>query len=175
MKNRKIASIVMLFIFIVLVFSAFSMSQVNAPASNAMSRDVASIIQKFTASHFIINPKDVFWRETLNDILRKMAHVFEYLLMGLFLNLLISFWTDRLSISAPVSLLVCFVLACADEWSQLLTPGRGPAFRDVLIDSIGVLSGIVVSSMIYALIRYISNLKTKIVLLEQKISLTPDF
>jgi VanZ family protein len=35
-----------------------------------------------------------------------------------------------------------FLIACADETIQRFVPDRGPAFKDVLIDTSGVLVGI---------------------------------
>jgi VanZ family protein len=38
----------------------------------------------------------------------------------------------------------CVAFACGDEYHQSLVAGRGPSKKDVMIDSIGVLAGIIV-------------------------------
>ena len=37
----------------------------------------------------------------------------------------------------------CVAFACGDEYHQSMVAGRGPSSRDVMIDSIGVLFGVI--------------------------------
>ena len=58
----------------------------------------------------------------------------------------------------PVLPLLCGVLAaCIDESIQLITPDRGPSIRDVGIDSCGVITGIALLHLGYALFKKKKN------------------
>jgi VanZ family protein len=74
---------------------------------------------------------------TWDLVLRKIAHVCEYGVLGLLLARAI----DR----EPVALAAGIAYAGADELHQSFVPGRHAAFRDVAIDSAGVLLGVVIA------------------------------
>lgn len=69
-------------------------------------------------------------------IIRKLAHMTEYfILFHLLYNALsekYNFWK-----ASSFSLLVVFLYASSDEYHQSFIPGRGPSFKDVLIDTGG--------------------------------------
>jgi VanZ family protein len=48
------------------------------------------------------------------------------------------------------SLFTGFIYACTDEFHQYFIPGRGPSFRDVLVDTSGVVLGVVLLWVIYS-------------------------
>ncbi len=73
-----------------------------------------------------------------HGLLRKMAHLSEFALLGLWLGWLFS----MLGKSSWAGLLTGFPVACVDETIQCFIPDRGPSFRDVLIDTTGVCLGI---------------------------------
>lgn len=77
--------------------------------------------------------------------IRKGAHFFIYFLLGLcwFMGL-----KNRMD-SLPLTILVSFLLAAGyasfDEFHQGLTPERTPLLEDILLDTVGALTGIVLS------------------------------
>lgn len=77
--------------------------------------------------------------QTGHGLLRKLAHFTEFCCLGLCLMWLFS----MLGRSPRLSFLSGFLVACTDEFIQCVIPDRGPAVKDVLIDSAGVLLGIV--------------------------------
>ena len=48
---------------------------------------------------------------------------------------------------------LCVLYAALDELHQKFVAGRGPALTDVFIDSLGALTGIVLSVLVIVLIR----------------------
>lgn len=69
-------------------------------------------------------------------IIRKGAHFTEYfILCVLCFNVLRDEF--KLRDALLLSILVVFLYACSDEFHQSFIPGRGPSFRDVLIDTSG--------------------------------------
>ena len=85
-------------------------------------------------------------------LLKKTAHVIEY---GIFATLvyraLINSNVTR-SKSMWLSVLIAFVYGLSDEFHQSFTPGRGPKFTDVLIDTFGA------SLFIYGIINQIDKM-----------------
>ena len=90
-----------------------------------------------------------------SGLLRKLAHFTEFCSLGLCLAWLAGmlgkpkFW----------AFLGGVLVACIDEGIQMFVPDRGPGIRDVLIDSTGVLTGIIVLCFGYHFLkkRRISN------------------
>ena len=62
-------------------------------------------------------------------LLRKFAHVCEYLVLTLLL---------RRALPPLAAALVALAYAASDEWHQTFVPGREGAPRDVAIDGIGI-------------------------------------
>lgn len=77
----------------------------------------------------------------LSYLVRKAGHFTEYLILAI---LFLRYRKERGSLgkSALCALLFVFLYATSDEFHQSFVPGRGPAFSDVLIDTTGGLTGI---------------------------------
>lgn len=87
---------------------------------------------------------------------RKSAHFFLYFVLGiLIINLFKSFELFNYK-TILLAVLLCFLYACSDEIHQLFIKGRSCEVRDILIDTIGSLSGI----SVYYLFSKISIRKT---------------
>lgn len=78
----------------------------------------------------------------LNHIVRKNAHFFAYLILGiLVINALKSNGIKGYK-SFFIALLICIVYAISDEVHQLFVPGRAGQVKDVMIDSAGAIVGV---------------------------------
>ena len=71
-------------------------------------------------------------------LLRKLAHFTEFAGLGI----LLCWRFSMMGKSWKTAFLWGAAAACADETIQMFVPDRGPAIRDVCIDSAGVLTGI---------------------------------
>ncbi len=76
--------------------------------------------------------------------IRKLAHLFIYFMLGF-----IAYAGTRFALEnkfrplfALIIILLIFIVACADEINQYYSVGRGAAFSDVIIDTIGGIMGI---------------------------------
>lgn len=86
-------------------------------------------------------------------VIRKCAHFSEYAVLGISAmyafnqiigsRLLLIIWSEILS----------FLYACTDEWHQYHVPGRFGTFSDVLIDSAGAITGILLAFFIFRAFR----------------------
>ncbi len=72
---------------------------------------------------------------------RKTAHFSEYALLGMLLTLLLDAYRLRWR---WVSWLICTAYAATDEIHQLFSDGRTGRWQDVMIDSAGALTGLLV-------------------------------
>ena len=84
-----------------------------------------------------------------SGMLRKVAHFTEFMSLGMVLGWLFG----MLQKGKALPLALGCMAACLDESIQLFIPGRGPGLRDVLIDSSGVVAGILLLHLGYACIK----------------------
>lgn len=101
-------------------------------------------------SNFIVNIiTDIFKIENielLSFIIRKLAHFTEYLILGfLTINMLNK---NDISKKYLISIIICIIYATSDEIHQIFVPGRACQIRDVLIDSIGSITGVYLYKLI---------------------------
>ena len=73
-----------------------------------------------------------------HGLVRKLAHFTEFACLGALFTWLYGMLSKPMFLALPCG----FLIACADETIQRFVPDRGPAFKDVLIDTSGVLVGI---------------------------------
>ena len=128
----------------------FMLSHQPAVRSNELSKSVTEIIIETIEK---IAPDAVIEAAELNNTVRKNAHFFAYLILGILLmNAFSRRDKIRIGFDIKVSLAVSVIYAISDELHQMFVPGRGAQITDVLIDSAGALLGIV----IYALIKLLA-------------------
>ena len=80
----------------------------------------------------------------IDHIVRKTAHFTIFTALG-FLTSCAAGKRKLLSRSSAVVLAICFMYACSDEIHQYFVPGRACRPLDVLIDTSGSLTGILIS------------------------------
>ena len=88
---------------------------------------------------------------TLNRIVRKLAHLTEFTILGGVLYVVLRRYIEYGTVVKTIG--VGIVIACLDEFIQLFSLGRSSQVFDVLIDTIGIIIGISVVKLAY----YISH------------------
>lgn len=81
-------------------------------------------------------------------LLRKLAHFTEFTCLGLVLSWLFRMQRTRRWEQLALPLLCGIAVAATDETIQIFVPDRGPALKDVGIDTSGVILGIVIITLI---------------------------
>lgn len=131
---KKQLSIILVLIWMIIIFI---MSSFNAEDSANQSNFIVNIIAN------ILNINNI---ELLNLIIRKLAHFTEYLILGV---LVINMFTkNNAKKYYLLSILLCIIYAISDEIHQLFVPGRACQIKDILIDSIGSITGIYLYKLI---------------------------
>lgn len=131
----EIINIVLLVLWMVFIFA---MSSFDAPQSDGQSGLIVNIVNN------VIHTSNI---DLLTTIIRKLAHLTEYFILGLLMiNCLKDYKINKIYI---LSVVFSFIYAITDELHQTFISGRSGEIRDVVIDTIGALIGI----LIYKYIR----------------------
>lgn len=123
--------------------------------NSAQVAEVSSdISQKFTV---IIN--EVISYLSLNIVLseavvRKLAHIAEFALLGFLFTLCLRVYTKRLIAFSAWPLLFGLFIAVCDEFLQRFIPGRSSQIKDIFIDFIGVCGGTAVAICIVFILSF---------------------
>ncbi|WP_202709629.1 VanZ family protein [Sporosalibacterium faouarense] len=137
-RNKFVIIIYWLAVFLWMLL-IFNMSSKVAEESNKLSKGITEIVIEKVDS---INPDNKFDVDSLNHIIRKNAHFFSYLVLGvLVINALRRSGASSYK-SIILSLAICITYAISDEFHQAFVPGRGPQIKDVFIDSFGATIGV---------------------------------
>lgn len=170
-KNKNIIRIL---VSVALWLSSFSIiilfTSYSGEESSRMSMAVAHFIRDLIARNFYVNPHDEFWDITLHAMIRKLAHYTEFFYHGITTGFLMVTLIKKKWISFSSSVFICFATAAFDEYRQRFIPGRGPQWSDVLLDTTGALTGLLVFFLVYAVCSRIRSLKRRIRELENSVS-----
>lgn len=144
----------------------FLFSSQPAYQSDGISRGFTSVLMEIIGR---IIPLDVMTSTSAdllskyNHIVRKAAHFIVYLILGILVAN--AFEKSKRTFNKKIflySFFICVLYAATDEFHQLFVSGRGGQLKDVLIDSSGSFSGLIMYS-IFNIIYKKLNLFKKIV------------
>lgn len=130
----KKISIILVILWMILIFS---LSNQVALVSTKQSSFFATII---------INIVGIKYKVIVNYIVRKLAHFFLYLVLGILVINALRFYKVKNIIL--LSIMICMTYACSDEIHQLFVAGRIGDVKDVLIDTVGSIIGISIFKLI---------------------------
>lgn len=155
----KIRRTIFLILIIINCITIFYFSNQVAETSSGSSGRIVSFIAEVLP--FIKNmsetEKETICSEVLQPIVRKTAHFSVYALLGfLTMNFALTY-KGRNFQKGLYSWLFGTVYAITDEIHQLFIQGRSGELRDVCIDSLGVLTGIILTLIIFKLCKKIKQ------------------
>ena len=146
MKIRNYINIFLIITWMLVIFN-FS-NQTGTSSSGLSSKIIAEIFNKD------LTTKE---KEELVDkykvIVRKGAHFGAYFILGTLTIILFIDIKGTTKLSFIISNLICTIYAATDEIHQLFIPGRCGSIIDVLIDSCGSLTAIIIIFTITSLIK----------------------
>lgn len=133
---------------VIFMFSAQPATKSNELSSgftklliDALGRIIPFNIEISTISDFV---------GQMNHIIRKFAHFFVYMVLGVLVSRALIKNGHRARVLL-ISFFICAIYASSDELHQLFVPGRGCQLKDVIIDSTGSLIGISLNKLFYDL------------------------
>lgn len=138
---NKFKKILPWFLLVFLMLIIYYLSNQPVGESRDLTKKTLIIAADFI-DRFI--PIERFKTKGIVTKFRKSAHYFLYLAMAL----IVMFGLKSIGMKGKkriiTTLLVCMVFAISDEIHQLFVEGRGAEIGDVVIDTLGALSGIVI-------------------------------
>lgn len=145
--KEKIIKIINIMLILALVITIFMFSNEQGDESRNTSRKVTTAIVQAISDKSIEENQNLI--EQLDKIVRKLAHYSIYTLGG-FLIMNYAYTTEKnLKQKILFSISIGFLCAITDEIHQLFVSERTARIFDVGIDTLGVMTGI----LIYILIR----------------------
>ena len=123
MKMKKIIKIIILVLWMLVIF--LLSNQTGSESTSLSDKVICSIFNN-------CNP------ETYSFIIRKLAHFILYFILGIFT--IINFEINKENMI--YALLICIIYAFTDEIHQMFINNRSGEVRDIIIDSLGSLSSI---------------------------------
>ena len=148
-----------IFLVLILVISSiiFGFSSQDGETSGGISKAVITKIAD------IINIKsenrDIFI-EKGEGVIRKLAHFAIYTLLGIFSMAFFVTFNMKRKKQVLITSIWGFLYACTDEMHQMFTNGRNASFLDVLLDTSGVIFGILVVIFIIFISKKVNNRST---------------
>ncbi len=86
-----------------------------------------------------------------------MAHFSEFACLSFFVNNL--FVAKKEKLYPVIACALSFIYAVTDEIHQIFVPGRACQFQDMMVDLAGIISGMAVYVVIYALVKKVATLR----------------
>ena len=153
-KNTVWRVILAVAIALTLLF-IWSSSLENAEESSDKSGAVVEVIKP------IVDPQDKIEDDLFVSIVRKLAHFSEFALLGFEVYLFCKTFDNRKGSSLPyfvIPIVSSFACAVIDELLQLTSEGRSCEFADMMIDLAGILTGVIISAVLFSFVnRYLKK------------------
>lgn len=121
----------------------FTLSQHSGHPFSDISTTVTNAFHRIMQTVF---PSVSHNERTFYLLIRKSAHFFEYMLLGI---LILHALRRRLFSGAIIAIFLSIIYSFTDEFHQLFVPGRGGEIRDVMIDSLGAMTGVTIYLVLY--------------------------
>ena len=144
-KTKKIITIILIILWMTLVF--YLSNQISDESSKLSGGITKAILNFFN----VLEGKTLEQQSAIETIIRKLAHYSIYALGGILILLHVNLYKIKTNKKVIISWLIGTVYAITDEIHQLFVPGRSGEIRDVCLDSLGVITGIVIMLLILKL------------------------
>ncbi|MBR1386462.1 MAG: VanZ family protein [Bacilli bacterium] len=143
-KKILLVSLTILWMSVIFIYSNQQDVTSDKVSGSFINNTIVRIYKVFNsdASEKEIETVLSFW----NYPVRKVAHFTEYLILGI----LAFFTLKEFGVkNIYVMFLLCFLYAYSDEFHQLFVVGRNGNFFDVILDTFGSITGIIIFHKIY--------------------------
>ena len=149
-------------ILIILLIGTFSIifgfSNQDSKKSGGLSQKVAEFVVRFVPNlEQLEQEQKTVITDRIESVIRKIAHFTIYTLVGFLLMSLMCTYKLKQLDQVSISLIIGVIYASTDEIHQAFIPGRCPQVTDVMLDSLGVLTGIFISLLVVEIIRKITK------------------
>ena len=152
-KKRNIIIVIGILFVVIWILGIYKLSSMNTSNSNGKSTNIISIFIEdtlevtnkygITSSH-PNNSKLDRASSLLNKPLRKVIHATVYFVLAFVIIFIVNLFFDnkKYIVSSIITIILSLIFASLDEYHQTFVGGRTGQIKDVLIDSIGAIVGI---------------------------------
>lgn len=166
MKSRVYRISALRIIFFILAIAVmvtiFMFSAQNAEKSSNASKGLTRVAVKMIDSEYETRPPAVqkaLWKKA-SFIVRKLAHFSIYTALGFCISCAAG--RRRLFTAASGGVIVFgFLYALSDELHQMASEGRSCELRDMMIDTGGVITGMLISMAVFGIISLFAKRKSR--------------
>lgn len=144
--KKIILRTILLILIILTCLIIFEFSGQNANDSKKVS---GKITEKIVSIFYNVKLD----KNRVESIVRKIAHYSIYTLLGIEIMSFISTFTIKEFDRISFALIAGMIYAMIDEIHQAFVPGRGAIITDVMLDSLGVMTGIFICLLIIKLYK----------------------
>ena len=139
------------YIILTIIWMGFIFCMSNQPAniSKELSQNIENLLKQTPIIGNLLS--DILNSPNSQFIVRKSAHIILFCFLSILCFVVIYELKRNVKISTLASFSITFIYACMDEIHQLFIPGRSGKINDVLIDSIGVIMGLIFINLIFML------------------------
>ena len=130
---------IMLWMILIFVLSAQTAPE-SAELSGGLLDKILNIFNKKLSDY------DVFIIDFMQFIIRKSAHTFLYIVLSILVLVELSLFNVKREII--FTSIISVLYAISDEIHQYFVPGRSGEIRDVIVDTIGVVIGIIIVKIV---------------------------
>ena len=156
--KKNITRIILAILLLGTFYIIFGFSGQDGEESSGLSRKVTEFI---TDNIFqLSNESKIQYINQLEYIIRKLAHFSIYTVVGILLMGFVSTYEMEKIKKIYISIVVGIIYATSDEIHQVFIPGRAAKLTDVIIDTMGVVLGIII---VLIFMKLVSKRKHKIV------------
>ena len=152
--GRTVLRIILIIMLLFTFYIIFQFSSENALLSSARSKGVMrQIIDIFPYTKNLSEKTKEKIVEKAQPIIRKIAHFSIYMIVGILIMSFVSTYRLLLWKKLLISIGVGLIYAISDEYHQSFVPGRSAELRDVIIDTSGVIMGILIVLVIISIYK----------------------
>lgn len=157
MNTKKIISTILVVIW---MFTIFYFSHQQGIGSSSTSKKVSmAIVNIIDIKNDMLEEEKEEVVKIIEPIVRKVAHYILYMLGGILIINSVNAYINEDRKMIIYSSIIGVIYAISDELHQLLVNGRSGKVQDVIIDSIGILTGIAIYLLIKKIIDNIVDSK----------------
>lgn len=154
MKLKKIYTVIAVILLIGIYLMIFKLSAEDAQQSSKVSQAVTAFVKNLYDALFSSTGGTTQGNASgntfpLEAFLRKLAHFTEYFCVGFLSYSIVKLWVSNLRKGTGLVMLQLLLSASLDEFHQYFVPGRNASIRDVCIDCMGGILGMILIGLIF--------------------------
>ena len=148
MNYSKILAFLFVIGWMILIFMFSNQpADISSDVSGSFAENTINSINKISGKGLSANELERKV-ESFQVPVRKMGHFLEYLVLGVLVLNLLRMYPLTIKQVLILSIVICVLYASSDEIHQIFISGRAGRITDVLIDALGIITGILIYARI---------------------------